>query len=98
VKSVRSDRIRASKVAAVATTIGMGSYILIALIFNFTLIDHLTSQVDVRVAQKLNLAVKNGAQRDGTVAGSAVSDRGDLDDDSAPVFVWKVRQAARAPW
>ena len=89
-KSVRSDRIRASKVAAVATTIGMGSYVLIALIFNFTLIDHLTSQVDVRVAQKLNLAVKNGAQRDGTVAGSAVSDRGDLDDDSAPVFVWKV--------
>jgi len=32
-------------VAVVATLIGMGSYVLIALIFNFSLIDHLTSQV-----------------------------------------------------
>jgi signal transduction histidine kinase len=90
VKSVRADRIRASKVAVVATTIGMGSYVLIALIFNVTLINHLTSQVDVRVAQKLNLAVKNGGQREGSVPGGDASDRGDLDDDSAPVFVWKV--------
>jgi len=31
----------------------MGSYVLIALIFNFSLIDHLTSQVDVRLSQRL---------------------------------------------
>jgi len=35
VKTERSDRIRAGKVAVVATLIGMGSYVLIALIFNF---------------------------------------------------------------
>jgi len=90
VKTERSDRIRAGKVAVVATLIGMGSYVLIALIFNFSLIDHLTSQVDVRLSQRLVLAVKSGGQREGSVAGTRAKESGDLDDDDVPVFVWKV--------
>ena len=56
-KTERSDRIRAGKVAVVATLIGMSSYVLIALIFNFSLADHMTSQVDTRLGQRLVLAV-----------------------------------------
>ena len=58
-KTERSDRIRASKVAVVATMVGMGSYVLIALIFNYSLINHMTNQVDARLGQRLVLAVKS---------------------------------------
>jgi signal transduction histidine kinase len=90
VKTERSDRRRAGKVAVVATVIGMASYVVIALVFNFSLIDHLTSQVDVRLAQKLTLAVKSDGQREASITGTAFKDSNDLDDDDAPVFVWKV--------
>lgn len=89
-KTERSDRVRAGKVAVVATLIGMGSYILIALIFNFSLIDHMTSQVDTRLGQRLVLAAKSGGQPEGSIAGRPTKESGDLDDDDAPVFVWKV--------
>ncbi len=88
--SERSDRVRASKVAAVATVIGMGSYVIIALIFNFTLINHLTAQVDTRLAQRLTLAVKNDGRSEGAITGTPTSGYGDLDDVDAPVFVWRV--------
>lgn len=86
----RSDLIRASRVAVVATMIGMGSYVVIALIFNFSLIDHLTSQVDVRLAQRLTIAVRNGGQPERSITGAPINGRGDLDDVDAPIFVWKV--------
>lgn len=86
----RSDRIRAGKVAVVSTIIGMCSYVVIALIFNFSLIRHMTSQVDVRLGQKLTLAVKRGGQREDSIPGTSAKVTGDLDDDDAPVFVWKV--------
>ncbi len=70
--------------------IGMGSYVVIALIFNFSLINHLTSQVDVRLSQRLTLAVKNGGQPEGSISGVPSNGYRDLDDVDAPIFVWKV--------
>lgn len=90
VKNERSDRIRAAKVAVFATAIGMGSYVLIALIFNFSLTNHLTSQVDVRLSQRLALAARNGGQPEASIDGAANQKSGDLDNDDAPIFVWKV--------
>jgi signal transduction histidine kinase len=96
VKTERSDRIRASKVAVVATMVGMGSYVLIALIFNYSLINHMTNQVDARLGQRLVLAVKSGGQREGALPGTPPKESGDLDDDDAPVFVWKVSSSGVA--
>jgi signal transduction histidine kinase len=90
VTTERSDRIRAGKVAVYATLIGMGSYVLIALIFNFSLIDHMTSLVDTRLDQHLVLAVKSGGRPEGSIAGATTEKSGDLDDDDVPIFVWKV--------
>jgi signal transduction histidine kinase len=90
VTTERSDRIRAGKVAVVATLIGMGSYVLIALIFNFSLIDHLTSQVDARLDQRIVLAVKSGGKPEGSIAGTPTRKTSDLDTDDVPIFVWKV--------
>jgi len=90
VTTERSNRIRAGKVAVVATLIGMGSYVLIALIFNFSLIDHLTSQVDARLDQHLVLAAKSGGQTEGSIAGTPTKETSDLDNDDVPVFMWKV--------
>ncbi len=86
----RSDRIRASKVAVVATIIGMGSYVVVALIFNLSLIDHLTSQVDVRLSQRLTLAVRNDGRPEGSITGTPTNGYGDIDDVDAPIFVWRV--------
>jgi len=93
VTTERSDRIRAGKVAVVATLIGMGSYVLIALIFNFSLIDHLTSQVDARMGQRLVLAVKSGGRPVGSITGTPTKSSRDLDTDDVPIFVWKVTSA-----
>lgn len=89
----RSERVRAAKVAVVATAVGMGAYVLIAVIFNFSLTGHLTSQVDVRLSQRLAIAVKNGAQREASVDGVSDHKTGDQDNDDAPIFVWKVRSS-----
>jgi signal transduction histidine kinase len=77
-------------VAGAATVIGMGSYVLIGLIFNYSLIDHMTSQVDARLSQQLTFAVKNDAQREGSIAKISTKHSSDLDDDDAPIFVWRV--------
>jgi two-component system sensor histidine kinase CiaH len=89
-KTQRSERIRASKVAVVATTIGIGCYVLSVLIFNVSLIDHMTSQVDARLSQRLEFAVKNGGQHEGSITGSTIDESGDLDEDDAPIFVWRI--------
>ena len=95
-KTERSERVRAAKVAVVATAIGMGVYVLIAFIFNFSLTSHLTSQVDVRLSQRLALAVKEGGQREASIDGAADNKSGDLDNDDAPIFVWKVASGGAA--
>ena len=89
-KTERSDRIRAARVAVFATAIGIGSYLLIALIFNYSLIDHMTSQVDARLDQRLVIAQKSGGQPEATIDKPSDTKSGDLDDVNAPIFVWKV--------
>ena len=92
-KTGRSERIRAARVAGFATAIGIASYFLIALVFNYSLIDHMTSQVDVRLDQRLALAVRNGGQPTASIT-TSVAKTGDLDEVNAPVFVWKVASNA----
>jgi signal transduction histidine kinase len=90
VKTERSDRIRAARVALFATVIGMSSYVLIALVFNYSLIDHMTSQVDARLDQRLVIAQRTGGQPEATIDKPSDAKSGDLDDVDAPIFVWKV--------
>ena len=66
-KTERPDRIRAAKVAVFATAIGMASYALIALVFNYSLTDHLTSQAQIRLGQKLAIGEKNGGQPEASI-------------------------------
>lgn len=89
-KTEPSNRTRAAKVAGFTTAIGMGSYVLIALIFNYSLIDHMTSQVDVRLGQHLAIAVRNGGHPAASVTTPLSAKSGDLDEVNAPIFVWKV--------
>lgn len=86
----RSNRVRAAKVSVVATAIGIGSYVLIALIFNYTLTNHLTSQVDARLAQRMVLALRSGGQLEASLDGPTDQRTGALDHDDAPIFVWRV--------
>ncbi len=89
-KTERSDRIRASKVAVVATVIGMGSYALIALVFNFSLINHLTKLVDARLDQRLVLSIKGVELHESANPRNPLKDSGELDHDDVPILVWKV--------
>jgi signal transduction histidine kinase len=90
VTNERTDRIRAAKVSVVATAMAMVAYVLIAFIFNFFLTNHLTAQVDVRLSQRLAVAVKDGGQPEASVDGVVDKKSGELDNDDAPIFVWKV--------
>ncbi len=92
-KTDRSDRIQATRVAVIATAIGMAFYVLSVLVFNVFLINRMTSQVDTRLGQRLEFAVKNGGQHEGSISGSTTSESGDLDHDDAPIFVWRIGAA-----
>jgi len=86
----RSNRVQATKIAVIATAIGMGCYILSVLIFNVLLIDRMTSQVDTRLNQRLAFAIKDGGRAEESINGSTTRHAGDPDDDDAPIFVWRV--------
>jgi signal transduction histidine kinase len=89
-KTERSDRVRAAKVAAFATAIGMASYALISLVFNYSLTDRLTSQADTRLGQRLVIAIKNGGQPEASVTTPSDAKTNEFDADDVPIFVWKV--------
>ena len=89
-KTERPDRIRAAKVAVFATAIGMASYALIALVFNYSLTDHLTSQAQIRLGQKLAIAEKNGGQPEASITTPSDTKTNEFDADDVPTFVWKV--------
>jgi signal transduction histidine kinase len=50
----------------------------------------MTSQVDARLDQRLVIAEKNGGKPEASIATPSDTKSGDLDDDNAPIFVWKV--------
>jgi signal transduction histidine kinase len=89
-KTERSDRVRAAKVAAFATAIGMASYALTALVFNYSLTDRLTSQADTRLAQQLVIAERNGGQPEASITTPTDAKTNEFDADDVPTFVWKV--------
>ena len=81
----------AAKVAAVATAAIAAVYVIGAVVFNLVLARHMTDQTDARLAARLSAAQYDPAAlsqrvtRPGPYPGV---DLGDIDADSAPVFLW----------
>jgi signal transduction histidine kinase len=87
----KANRAHAAKVAAAATVIVMGCYVIGVIILNFVVVNRLTTEVDARLAQRLvntdrlTLPV-TGATQTGP---SSAAERG-FDIDDVPVFVWRI--------
>ena len=83
----------AAKVAAVATAAIAAIYVIGAVVFNLVLARHMTDQTDARLAARLSAArydpaaLSQRVTRPGPTLGV---DLGDIDADSAPVFLWSV--------
>jgi len=81
----------AVKVAAVATAAIAAVYVIGAVVFNLVLARHMTDQTDARLAGRLAAAQNDPAALSQRVTRSGASPRfdlGDIDADSAPVFLW----------
>ena len=81
----------AVKVAAVATAAIAAVYVIGAIAFNLVLARHMTDQADGRLAMRLAVARSDPAEVTQPVVGHRTSrdvDPGDIDADSAPVFLW----------
>ncbi len=81
----------AAKVAAVATAAIAAIYVIGAIVFNLVLARHMTDQTDARLAARLSAAQYDPAalsQRVTRPGPSQGVDLGDIDADSAPVFLW----------
>jgi signal transduction histidine kinase len=76
----------AAKVATGATVVVAAVAVVVALVVNLVIIDHLGSEVDARLSERLADASRQ-IYRPSAPAGAPVNG-GDLDD--APVFVWRV--------
>jgi signal transduction histidine kinase/CheY-like chemotaxis protein len=87
VRNSESRRSHAAKVATIATVIVMGCYVIAALVLNLAVVHRLTSQADVRLAERLSDVGKLSVTGHGTAALSAHSNQ---HDDDAPIFVWSV--------
>jgi signal transduction histidine kinase len=82
----------AVRVAAVATALIAAVYVIGAVAFNLVLARHLTSQTDARLASRLAAARSDPAALSEPVVKprpAAGVDLGDIDADSAPVFLWR---------
>jgi len=84
----------AVKVAAVATAVIAAIYVISAIVLNLVVAAHLTGQNDQRLSGRLAMARQNPAAVNQrlTASGEHGGD-GDLDADSAPVFLWSVNAA-----
>jgi len=88
VSAGRANRSHAAKVAAVATLLVMACYVVAVVVLNLVVVHRLTTEVDVRLSERLvganALTLPAGDPKfSPTVAGGS-----DIDD--APSFVWKV--------
>lgn len=82
------NRAHAAKVAAVATMIVMGCYVIALVVLNFTVANRLTNEVDTRLSARL-VSVNRLTVPVPTTGSSPSAPRGgDIDD--APSFVWRV--------
>jgi signal transduction histidine kinase len=83
----------AVKVAAVATAAIAAVYVIGAVVFNLVLARHMTDQTDARLAARLSAAQYDPGALSQPVTRPGPSqgvDLGDIDADSAPVFLWSV--------
>jgi len=81
----------AAKVAAVATAAIACVYVIGAVVFNLVLARHMTDQTDARLAARLSAAQYDPAALSQPVTRRNTTrgvDLGDIDADSAPVFLW----------
>jgi len=81
----------AAKVAAIATAAIAAVYVIGAIAFNLVLAQHMTDQADSRLVTRLAVARSDRAAVTQPVVGRRTSqgvDLGDVDADSAPVFLW----------
>ena len=81
----------AAKVAAIATAAIAAVYVIGAVAFNLVLAQHMTDQADSRLVTRLAVARGDPAAVTQPVVGRRTSqgvDLGDVDADSAPVFLW----------
>jgi signal transduction histidine kinase len=81
----------AAKFAAVATAAIACVYVIGAIAVNLVLARHMTGQTDSRLAMRLAAARSDPAVLSQPVVGRSTSraaDLGDIDADSAPVFLW----------
>jgi signal transduction histidine kinase len=81
----------AAKVAAVATAAMAAVYIIGAVVFNMVLARHMVGQTDARLATRLSDAQYDPAAVSQPVTRPSISrgvNLGDIDADSAPVFLW----------
>ncbi len=76
----------AAKVATGATVVVAAVAVVVALVVNLMIIDHLGSEVDARLSERLADASRQVYRPSG--AATAPAHGGDLDD--APVFAWRV--------
>jgi signal transduction histidine kinase len=86
----------AVKVAAVATAAIACVYVIGAIAFNLVLAQHMTGQTDSRLAMRLAAVRGDPAALSQPVVGHSTSravDLGDIDADSAPVFLWALDSA-----
>jgi signal transduction histidine kinase len=82
----------AVRVAAVATAAIAAVYVIGAVAFNLILAQHMTSQTDARLSTRLAAARSNPSALSQPVVQPHASpqvDLGDIDADSAPVFLWQ---------
>jgi signal transduction histidine kinase len=78
-------------VATVATVIVMSCYVIAAVVLTLVVVHRLTTQADVRLADRIVDVQKLHLGGDGTSAASTHhSGNDDTDDDDAPIFVWRV--------
>jgi signal transduction histidine kinase len=88
----------AAKVAAAATAAIAAVYVIGAVAFNLVLARHMTDQTDARLATRLVAAQNDPAALSQRVTRSGASskfDLGDIDADSAPVFLWSADAASK---
>ncbi len=90
----------AAKVAAIATAVVAGVYIIGVIVLNLVVARHMTDSNDARLAGRIIAAQHNPAALNQRVGqnGSAPGPRiEDIDADSAPVFLWSADALGGSP-
>ncbi|MHB8378837.1 MAG: sensor histidine kinase [Acidimicrobiales bacterium] len=85
------DRRHAAVVAALATGVGTVCFTLIATILSVLFVGHLTTQVDTRLHQHLEVTRSVGGAIVRDMETAVVPTSGELDSEDVPIYLWRVR-------